>query len=440
MAADGPGDDFLWGVATSALQIEGAVDADGRGRSIWEDFQEIPGAIDGGDRVDAGSHHYDHASEDVELLSWLGVDAYRFSIAWPRVLPEGRGDVNPSGLGFYDRLVDRLLAAGIEPVVTLYHWDLPAALQAEGGWAVRSTAEAFAEYAATVVGALGDRVTTWVTHNEPAVASLLGHGAGIFAPGIADRRTAVRAAHEILVSHGLAVQAIRATSSTARVGIVLDVNAFEPARDDEAHRRATRLFDGQMHRWFLDPVSGRGYPVDTAAWYGRAMVEPGPRELELIAEPTDFIGVNYYRQDTIEPAPPGDWRPGRPVHRDVPHTAMGWEIRPEGISEVLHRVADLGHEVLYVTENGAAFDDRLEDGEVHDPERIDYLARHVAEVEKARDEGVPVAGYFLWSFVDNFEWSSGYAKRFGLFWSEPDRYVRIPKDSAHWYRERLAGG
>ena len=438
MAAD-QASDFLWGVATSALQIEGAVDADGRGRSIWEDFQEVPGAIANGDRVDGGSHHYRHAREDVELLAWLGVDAYRFSVAWPRVLPTGRGEVNAAGLGFYDRLVDDLLAAGIEPVITLYHWDLPSALQQEGGWTRRSTAEAFADYAATVVAALGDRVSRWVTHNEPAVASLLGHGAGIFAPGISDRATAVRAAHEILVSHGLAVRAIREVDSAARVGIVVDINVLEPAQDDKAHRDATRLLDGQLHRWFLDPVSGHGYPADTAAWYGRAMVEPAPGDMELIAEPTDFIGVNYYRLDAVEPAPEGDWCPGRPVERDVPHTAMGWEIHPEGLREALHRVADRGHEVIYVTENGAAFDDRLEDGAVHDPDRIGYLSGHIAEVEKARDQGVPVAGYFLWSFVDNFEWSSGYGKRFGIVWSDPSTYVRIPKDSAHWYRDRIAG-
>lgn len=429
---------FQWGVATSALQIEGAPSADGRGRSIWEDFQEKPGAIANGDRVDPGSHHYEHHREDVELLSWLGVDAYRFSIAWPRVLPEGRGEVNPAGLGFYDRLVDDLLAAGIEPVATLYHWDLPSALQDGGGWTVRSTAEAFAQYAAAVVGALGDRVTTWVTHNEPAVTSLLGHAEGVFAPGIADTATAVRAAHEILVSHGLAVRSIREASPAARVGIVLDINVLAPAVDDEAHHEATRLFDGQLHRWFLDPVSGRGYPEDAAAYYGAAMVEPAPGDLDLIAEPTDFIGVNYYRLDAIEPAPAEDWRAGRPVERDVPHTAMGWEIHPDGLREVLHRVAGYGHGTIYVTENGAAFDDRVEDGEVHDPDRIEYLAGHIAAVERARDEGVPVNGYFLWSFVDNFEWASGYDKRFGIIWSDPGSYLRIPKDSAHWYRQFLA--
>ena len=432
-------DDFTWGTATSALQVEGAVDRDGRGRSIWEDFEARPGTIRNGETVAGGSHHYDHVAEDVALLAELGVDAYRVSVAWPRVVPDGRGEVNPAGLGFYDRLVDELLAAGIQPVATLYHWDLPSALQAEGGWTVRSTSEAFAAYARTVVDALGDRVDTFITHNEPAVASLVGNAVGAHAPGNRDIGTALAVAHELLVSHGLAMAEIRDVAPAVRAGITLDINVIAPADpDDEAHVRAAELYDGQLARWFLDPVMGRGYPADVVDWYGDVAPHPTADDLALMAAPIDFLGLNYYRRDTVVPAPAGHWAAAEVVPRDVPTTALGWEIHPEGLYDTLHRVVDAGVTEVMVTENGAAFDDEVVDGHVQDDDRIAYLSDHVAAVERARDEGLPVTGYFLWSLLDNFEWAEGYGTRFGIVRSQPDEHVRLRKASFDWYRQHLA--
>ena len=441
------GDDgFLWGVATSALQIEGATRRDGRGRSIWEDFQARPGAIANGETVEGGSHHYDHVAEDVALMAELGVDAYRFSVSWPRVVPHGRGEVNPQGLGFYDRLVDELLAAGITPVVTLYHWDLPSALQAEGGWTRRSTSEAFAAYARTVVSALGDRVGTFITHNEPAVASLVSNADGVHAPGNRDIATALAVAHELMVSHGMAMHEIREVAPDARAGITLDINQVVPADpDDDAHVDAARLYDGQLARWFLDPTHGHGYPADVVAYYGDAAPRATDADLELMATPTDFTGVNYYRRDTCRPADPDDWAAARPswVTGDAPPpgtttTALGWEVHPEGLYDVIARVADAGAREVMVTENGAAFDDAVTaDGRVPDSDRVDYLAGHVAQVLRAREDGLPVTGWFLWSLLDNFEWAEGYDKRFGIVRSEPDAFTRIRKDSFAWYRDHL---
>lgn len=442
----GTDDGFLWGVATSALQIEGAVDRDGRGRSIWEDFQDRPGAIAGGETVAGGSHHYDHVDEDVALMADLGVDAYRFSVAWPRVVPDGRGDVNAAGLGFYDRLVDRLLAAGIEPVVTLYHWDLPSALQREGGWTRRATSEAFAAYVRTVVSALGDRVTRWITHNEPAVASLVANADGVHAPGHRDIPTALAVAHELLVSHGMAMHEIRDVAPQARAGITLDINLVVPAdREDPDHVAAAELYDGQLARWFLDPVTGRGYPDDVVAYYGDAAPHATDADLELMATPTDFIGVNYYRRDTVTPAGDDDWAAARPhwvtgesAPADARVTALGWEVHPEGLAATVRRVVDAGAREVMVTENGAAYDDQVVDGRVEDADRVTYVADHVAQVQRCRDEGLPITGYFLWSLLDNFEWAEGYGKRFGIVRSEPDAFVRLPKASFDWYRQHLA--
>ncbi len=434
--------DFTWGVATSALQIEGAQDRDGRGRSIWEDFEARPGAIAGGDTSAAGSHHYGHVDEDVALMSQLGVDAYRFSVAWPRVLPDGVGEVNPAGLDFYDRLVDRLLAAGIEPWVTLYHWDLPSALQARGGWTRRSTGEAFARYARIVAHRLGDRVTNWITHNEPRVVSLVANAEGVHAPGVTDITTALQVAHEVLVSHGMATHELREAVPRARVGITLDVNVFAPLDpDDPTHVRAATLADGQHNRWFLDPVTGRGYPEDVVAFYGDANPDIRPGDLDRIAARTDFLGLNYYRRDTVVPAEDGDWRAG--VHAPpsgAPLTAMGWEIHPDGIHEIVQRAATrYGVESIYVTENGAAYEDPpVRDGTIEDTDRVAYLEAHLGSVDRCRAEGLPLHGYFLWSLLDNFEWAEGYGRRFGIVHSDADRYVRVPKHSFHRYKEAIA--
>lgn len=431
---------FVWGVATSALQIEGAIDRDGRGRSIWEDFQERPGAIANDDRVDQGSHHYDHWRQDIALMADLGVDAYRFSVAWPRVVPDGDGDVNAAGLGFYDHLVDGLLEAGIEPVVTLYHWDLPSALQARGGWTDRATAHAFARYARVVVDALGDRVARVITHNEPAVASLVANAAGVHAPGVHDIGTALEVAHGLLVSHGLAVESIRESRHDVEVGITLDVNVIEAADpDDGRHRTAADLLDGQLARWFLDPVFGQDYPADVVAFYGDAAPTVADGDMERIAAPIDFLGVNYYRRDVVEPAPDGHWAAAVVTPRDVPRTALGWEIHPGGLHDVVARVSAHGPDYVMVTENGAAFDDPpATDGRIHDTDRVAYLTDHVAAVQRCLDDGLPLRGWFLWSLLDNFEWAEGYRSRFGIIHSDPDRHLRILKDSARWYRSHIA--
>ncbi len=431
---------FVWGVATSALQIEGAVERDGRGRSIWEDFQDRPGAIANGDRVDAGAHHYDHWQDDIALMADLGVGAYRFSVAWPRVVPDGDGAVNPAGLGFYDHLVDGLLEAGIEPVVTLYHWDLPSALQARGGWTDPATGLAFARYARVVVDALGDRVERVITHNEPAVAALVGNAAGVHAPGVHDIRTALQVAHGLLVSHGLAVEAIGEGRHDVEVGITLDINVIEPAEPDDAdHRGAADLLDGQLARWFLDPVVGDGYPADVLAFYGAAAPAVAPGDMDRIAAPIDFLGVNYYRRDVVAPAPNGHWAAAVVIARDVPTTALGWEVHADGLHDVVARVAARAPGYVMVTENGAAFDDPpVDNGRIHDVDRVAYVTDHVAAIQRCLDEGLPLRGYFLWSLLDNFEWAEGYRARFGIIHSDPDHHVRVLKDSARWYRSHIA--
>ncbi len=432
---------FVWGAATAAFQIEGAPDADGRGRSIWDDFQEVPGTVANGDRAVDACRSYEFWERDVELLARLGVDAYRFSVAWPRVVPDGSGDVNEAGLDWYDRFVDALLAEGIEPVVTLYHWDLPSALQARGGWTQRATSEAFARYTEAVVRRLGDRVGTWVTHNEPQVASLVAHAEGVHAPGVRDRRVALQVAHELLVSHGLAVDVLRQHAPDARVGITLDINVITPQDpDDPAHVRAAELLDGQVARWFLDPVHGRGYPDDVLEFVGDDAPTIQPGDLDRIAVATDFLGINHYRRDTVAPAEPGHWAAARTVTRPGwPTTAMGWEILPEGIGQILRRVHDdYGPPSILVTENGAAFDDVPDqDGRVQDDHRIDYLDRYVDEVLAARGDGVPVDGWFLWSLLDNFEWAEGFDKRFGIVRTLSGTPTRVPKASFDWYADRI---
>ena len=443
---------FLWGVATSAYQVEGAHDEDGRGESIWDRFCRIPGRVAGGATGDVACDHYHRWREDVALMRELGVRAYRFSVAWPRVLPRGRGEVNPRGLDFYSRLVDALLEAGIEPLVTLYHWDLPQALQDEGGWPARPTAEAFVAYADAVSRRLGDRVGSWITHNEPWCASLLSHQEGRHAPGWQDWPAALRASHHLLLSHGWAVPVIRANARGARVGIALNLVPADPASPSAADREACRHFDGSFNRWFLDPLHGRHYPADILADYARARRLPEdwdavvkPEDLPAIALPIDFLGVNYYNRavvrseavaeadnlpPTVSLAPPADW------------TEMGWEVYPEGLYRILARVHfDYGPGPIYVTENGASFSDGPgPDGRVRDTRRLRYLQEHLRAARRAIAAGVPLAGYFVWSLLDNFEWERGYAQRFGIVWTDYPTQRRIPKDSALWYRRVIAAG
>jgi beta-glucosidase len=437
---------FLWGAATSSQQIEGARHADGRRDSIWDRFAERPGAIEDGSTPDIACDHYHRWREDLALMRWLGLGAYRFSIAWPRVLPAGTGAVNPAGLDFYDALVDGLLEAGIEPFPTLYHWDLPQGLQDRGGWSERDICAAFVDYADVVTRRLGDRVRRWVTHNEPWCIATLGHEEGHHAPGHRDPAEALRVAHHLLLSHGQATAAIRDNVPGAEVGIVLIHSPAHAASQSEGDRDAARWFDGFFNRWYLDPVFRGAYPADAVADRVARGHLPGPElpfvaagDLAAIAAPLDFLGFNYYSRVVMEQGPDGLPR-AVTVAPEPEQTAMGWEVYPAGLGEGLLRVhRDYGPRRLYVTENGAAFADPApQDGRIADPRRAAYLREHLAAVHHAIAEGAPVAGYFAWSLLDNFEWGHGFARRFGLFGVDYATQRRTPKDSAFLYRDLAA--
>jgi beta-glucosidase len=435
---------FRWGAATAAYQIEGAVRADGRTPSIWDTFSHLPGRIVGGDTGDIACEHYDRYRDDVALMARLGLTAYRFSIAWPRVQPGGRGPGDARGLDFYRRLVDELLGAGIEPWATLYHWDLPQELEDAGGWPVRDTAGRFAEYAALVHAALGDRVPVWTTVNEPWCSAFLGYGSGEHAPGRQDPVAAVRAAHHLLLGHGLAVQAIRAGSVPARLGVALNLYAVSPATDSDTD--PARRVDGLANRMFLDPVLLGRYPPDVlddlAPVTGLGHIRDG--DLATIAAPLSMLGVNYYSRHVVAAGPrttgPTAW-PGSAGVRFVtppgPVTAMDWAVDPSGLTETLCRVArDYPPIPLYVTENGAAYHDEVgPDGRIDDRDRVAYLDGHLRACLDALSAGVPLAGYFAWSLLDNFEWAWGYGRRFGLVYVDYPTQRRIIKRSGHRYHE-----
>lgn len=430
---------FLWGAATAAYQIEGAWNEGGKGESIWDRFSHTPGRIIDGSNGDVACDHYHRWPEDVALMKDLGLGAYRFSIAWPRVLPEGRGRVNQVGLDFYSRLVDGLLEAGITPFVTLYHWDLPQALQDAGGWPNRETVEAFVEYAGVVSTALGDRVRNWITHNEPWCISILSHQIGEHAPGWRDPYAALRAAHHVLLSHGRAVPVIRANSPNAEVGITLNFEWIDAACASEADARAAREADGRFNRWFLDPIYGRHYPADVVAGYepilpnGLDFVQPG--DLEQMAVPIDFLGVNYYTRRVARDENAADNLP-QEIFANRPRTEMDWEEYPEGLYKLLNRLHfEYGPRKLYITENGVSYSDGPDaNGRIADIRRLNYLRDHFAAAHAAIGNGVPLAGYFVWSLMDNFEWARGYLQRFGIIWVDYETQQRLPKDSALWYR------
>lgn len=438
---------FVWGAATSAYQIEGAARADGRGESIWDRFSHTPSKVEDGSTGDVACDHYNRWKEDVALMKQLRLQAYRFSIAWPRVFPLGRGTRNDRGLDFYSRLVDELLANGIEPYVTLYHWDLPQALQDEGGWANRATAEAFVEYADAVSRRLGDRVKNWITHNEPWCASLLSHQIGRHAPGIQDWSVALAASHHLLLSHGWAVPVLRKNSPGSEVGITLNLTPSVPASPSAEDYDAYRHFDGYFNRWFLDPLYRRQYPADMLADYlergylparGFDVVREG--DLRSIATPTDFLGVNYYNRTVVRSdripeeknhprtvflAPESEW------------TEMGWEVYPDGLFQILTRVAfEYSVPKMFITENGASYSQGPDaDGRVRDVKRLQFLRDHLLAAKQAIDIGVPLKGYFAWSLMDNFEWERGYTQRFGMTWVDYATQARVPKDSALWYKQ-----
>ncbi len=429
--------DFTWGVATAAYQIEGAVAEDGRSPSIWDTFSHTPGKVDGGDTGDIACDHYHRVPEDIGLIKQLGADAYRFSIAWPRVVPGGDGPVNKAGLDFYDRLVDGLLEAGVTPFATLYHWDLPQVLQDRGGWTVRETSEHFAAYTSQVVERLGDRVKDWATLNEPLCSAWIGHLEGRMAPGLTDLTAAVRASYHLHLGHGLAVQAIRAASSDARVGIVNNLSPIEPTSTSEADLAAARRADGHINRWWLDPILGRGYPQDMVEEYGVELpLQPG--DLETIAAPLDWLGLNYYFRQIVTADPDGTAPHARQV--SVPGarlTHMDWEVHAEGLEQLLLRLTEeYGVGRIYVTENGSAYEDVVAaDGSVHDPERVRYLEEHLTACSRAVAKGAPLAGYFAWSLMDNFEWAYGYDKRFGLVHVDYATQRRTVKSSGLRYAE-----
>jgi beta-glucosidase len=421
-------DRFLWGVSTAAYQVEGAVAQDGRGVSIWDTFVREPGRVVDGSTADFACDHYHRYGEDVDLMATLGVDAYRFSVAWPRIQPSGRGPANAAGLDFYERLVDRLLAAGIAPVATLFHWDLPQSLQDDGGWFNRDTAARFAEYADLVAARLGDRVAMWVTLNEPFVHTVFGHAFGLHAPGQALMFDALPTAHHQLLAHGLAVPALRARSTSP----VCIANNYSPVyvlgeRDED--RAAGAFYDGLHNRLFTDPLLGKGYPdgFDLPVRDG---------DLDVIAAPIDALGVNYYNPTGIRAPSTSD--SGLPFDivplEGYPRTDFDWPIVPEGLGQLLTRLhADYGLP-LYVTENGCAYPESPDD-----QRRIDFLASHIAAMEEARAAGVDVRGYFIWSIVDNFEWAEGFTKRFGLVHVDFETGERTPKASYHWLQAKLAG-
>jgi beta-glucosidase len=430
---------FVWGAATSAYQIEGATSEDGRSEGIWDRFCTIPGAVRNGESGELACDFFHRYPEDVQLMRELGLDAFRFSVSWPRILPEGRGRVEARGLDFYDRLVDELLAAGIRPFVNLFHWDLPQRLEDEGGWPERATAEAFVELAEAVAARLGDRVGDWSTHNEPWCAAWLGYGLGIHAPGRRSKADALAAAHHLLLSHGWAVEAIRREARDPRVGIILDAWPAYPASEDPADAEAARGVEALRYRFFFDGVLRGTYPED--ALERLSPIEPPVQDGDMAAlAPTlDWLGVNNYSRTLVRANPSG----GEPLEVRAPEgrlTEMGWEVYPDGLYELLKWVhREYAPPVIYVTENGAAFADvRGHDGRVHDPERIEYLTGYLGAVGRALAEGVPVRGYFVWSLLDNFEWSLGYGPRFGLVYVDYPTLERVPKDSFFWFRDMIA--
>lgn len=434
---------FLWGVATSAYQIEGSPLADGAGPSIWHRFVHEPGRIDNDDSGDVACDHYRRSADDVLLMRELGIGAYRFSVSWSRVLPTGRGPVNPAGLAFYDRLVDQLLAEGIAPSVTLYHWDLPASLDDAGGWLNRDIAGWFADYASVVVRALGDRVPMWVTLNEPWVVSDAGYLNGIHAPGHRSIAETPRVSHNLLRAHGAGMQAIRAEGG-GQAGLVVNLEPKYPASDHPADLSATRRADAYMNRQFLDPALLGRYPEEMSEIFGTAWPEFPETDFALIQQPLDFLGVNYYtRNVTCDDPEALPVRAGRVRQDERLHTTLDWEVYPAALTAVLTWIRDrYGSVPLFVTENGAAFNDTdPADVElVNDPLRLSYLRDHILAVHDAIRLGVDVRGYFAWSLLDNFEWSAGFAKTFGLFRVDRETQRRTPKTSARYYADVIRSG
>ena len=426
---------FVWGVASSAFQIEGAAAADGKGASIWDEFCRRPGVIADGSDGEIACDHYNRLESDLDLIAGLGVRAYRFSISWPRIQPAGSGEVVEAGIDFYNRLVDGLLERDIEPFATLYHWDLPAVLQREhDGWADRNTAYRFAEYAALVAERLGDRVRSFATHNEPWVTATIGHELGHFAPGVKNRAVAAQVSHHCLLSHGLASQAMRSSRSDIEVGIVLNLSPVYSATDSPADTVQALREDGLLVRWYMDALLRGEYPADILEHLGADVPRTQAGDAQLIAQPLDFLGVNYYHPIVSSAA-----RPFSPARDGAEVTDMGWEVAPARFTDLLvrlHREYDLPP--LFITENGAAYRDTVVDGCVQDEDRRAYIESHVRAIADAIEGGVDVRGYFVWSLLDNFEWAAGYTKRFGIYYVDYATQARILKRSGFWYKSFAA--
>ncbi|MYM36257.1 beta-glucosidase [Duganella sp. FT94W] len=433
--------DFVWGVSTSSYQIEGAAAVDGRVPSIWDTFAATPGKVRDGSTGAVACDHYHRWEEDLDLAQSMGLNAYRFSIAWPRIFNGVDAEPNAKGLAFYSRLVDGMLARGLQPWCTLYHWDLPQYIQDQGGWNNRATVDLYLRYADVMTRHLGDRVKHWITHNEPWCTAMHGNWDGMHAPGNKSLPLALQVCHNVLLSHGRAVPLIRANVPDAKVGIALSLHPVMPASDSATDRAAVSRHDALRNRWFLDVLYGRGYPAEALALVGAdaPVVEPG--DLEAIAVPCDFLGVNYYFPEVVRDAP--DEYPLRAqivFPPDRQRTDFGWEVAPDGMVTLLERVArDYPTGDLYVTENGSSYDDHLEDGLVRDTARRDYLIRHLAAVRDAIAGGGGIKGYFAWSLLDNFEWAEGYLRRFGLTYIDYETQRRIVKQSGEWYSAFLRG-
>jgi beta-glucosidase len=434
---------FLWGAATAAYQIEGAWNEDGKGESIWDRFTHRPYTILNGDTGDVACDHYHRMREDVTLMKELGLKTYRFSISWPRVLPQGYGQVNPQGLDFYDRLVDALLEAGILPNATLNHWDLPQAIQERGGWPNRASTDWFADYARVMFERLGDRVSFWATHNEPNIVAYLGYGDGVFPPGIANYSQAYQTAHHLLLAHGKAVQAFRQGGYKGEIGLANYFGNYLPASESEADRAACQRAYEHWSAIFADPLFQGHYPQSLFDWIGPHAPKIEEGDMEIISQPIDFLGVNHYFSLRVAADPRHSLLKLSQEQVSAPHwgqTTMGWGVNPDGLKAVLLDLkARYGNPKLYITENGCAMQDRPdEDGFVADWRRVDYLRAHVRAVHEALEAGVNVRGYYIWSLMDNFEWAYGYTQRFGLIRVDYPTGKRIPKQSAHWYRAVIA--
>jgi len=433
-------ENFLWGAATASYQIEGAVFEGGRGTTVWDVFSDTPGKVKNGDSGEVACDHYHRYPDDIALMKQLGLHAYRFSVAWARILPEGTGAINPAGLDFYDKLVDTLLANGIRPYATLYHWDLPQALEDKGGWTNKDIVNWFGDYTDAITKRLGDRVQNWMTLNEPWVFTFLGYGIGIHAPGHRDMELYLRASHHSLMAHARAMSLIRANVPNSHAGIVLNPTWVDPHTDSlQDHLAAQRSLSFQ-NRWWLDPLYRGEYPADMMAIYGDRMNFVLPTDFdELKANPSDFLGVNFYTRNVVRYAPYSE-NPLKleEIRQDAEHTEMGWEVSPTAIYDMLKHIHDeYAPPAIYITENGAAFDDVVTGDAVHDDRRVAFYQHYLANCHRAIQDGIPLKGYFAWSLLDNFEWAEGYSKRFGLIYVDYATQKRIIKDTAKWYAQTI---